>query len=575
MAEGERAEGERTEGETQAGEATPLAARLASAVTAHRTGDLDAAIAGYRAVLESAPDHVDTLTNLGVALRSQGDVAGAIAIYERGLAIEPGHANANYNLGNALRAQGEHERAAECYRAAIAAKRDYVDACANLALSLRDLERYDEALAAAGAGLRTLPRAPSLWANLGAVLWASGRAEAAVTAYRRSLALDPEPAAAHLDLAQVLYRQGEYDGAAHHAQQALARDAALADAHCVIAKCLAARGRFEDALAQLERARAIEPDNLMAKLGTALTRLLMGDLKEGFKAYQCRWELDEMARPEPPQPRWDGGDLSGKRILLTREQGFGDTIHAIRYAPLLAERGARVIAQCQPPLVRLVQTVVGVDRVVPEGSAPPAFDTHASLLDLPELFGTELATIPAQVPYFDLPGATPDDDADQAGRPLRIGIAWAGKPTHNNDANRSCALETFLPLFELPGTRFYSFQIGERAADIAALGLGAMLTDASSQIGDFLDSARLVARLDLVISVDTALVHLAGALARPVWVLLPHAPDWRWMHERTDSPWYPTMRLYRQPAPRSWGPVVEAIAGDLRALTASRQAGGF
>jgi tetratricopeptide (TPR) repeat protein len=570
------AEGEAAQDDTQAEMAAGLATRLSEAVTAHRAGDLEAAVAGYRAILEAAPDNVDTLANLGVALRSQGDLAGAIVSYERALAIEPKHANANYNLGNAYRAQGAHERAADHFRATIAAKRDYVDAYANLALSLRDLERYDEAQAAAAAGLRALPRAPSLWANLGAVLWASGRVEGAAAAYRRALALDPEAAAAHLDLSQVCYRLGDYDQAAHHAERALTLDAGLADAHCVIAKCLTARGRFEDALAQLERAREIEPDNLMAKLGTALTLLLKGDLKAGFKAYECRWALDEMARPEIAQPRWDGGDLAGLRILLTREQGFGDTIHAIRYAPLLEARGARVIVQCQPALTRLVETVAGVDAVVAEGSAVPPFDVHASLLDLPGLLGTEEATIPAAVPYFALPGeAPPPAETARPGQPLQVGLAWAGKPSHNNDANRSCALETFLPLFELPGLRFYSLQIGERAGDIAGLGLGAMLTDLSGRIGDFLDSARHVARLDLVISVDTALVHLAGALARPVWALLPHAPDWRWMYERTDSPWYPTMRLYRQSAPREWAPVIEAIAGDLEALVAERQAGGF
>lgn len=282
-----------------------------------------------------------------------------------------------------------------------------------------------------------------------------------------------------------------------------------------------------------------------------------------------------MARPNIAQPRWDGGNVAGKRILLTREQGFGDTVHAVRYAALLAERGAEVIVQCQPPLTRLVATAPGVSAVVAEGSAAPPFDLHASLLDLPGLFGTTLETIPAQVPYLHPPDVTEPEDAGKAGRPLRIGLAWAGKPSHNNDANRSAALETFLPLFEVPGARFYSLQIGERSADIAALGIGAMLTDVSGRIGDFLDTARLMTQLDLVISVDTAVVHLAGALARPIWVLLPHAPDWRWMLGRDDSPWYPTMRLYRQPAPRDWAPVIAAIKGDLAKLVDERQANGF
>jgi len=570
------ADSEPVRAETQPEQAAQTASRLATAIAAHKAGRLEDAISGYRTVLEQVPDHVDALTNLGVALRARGDGEAAIAVYGQALAAEPGHANANYNLGNAYRAIGNNESAVVHFRAAIAAQPGYLDAYANLALTLRDLKRLDEALAAAEAGLRALPGAAKLWANLGAVLWAKAQPESAITAYRRALSLEPNSATAHLDVAQIHYRLGDYVEATRHAERALTLDAGLADAHTVTAKCLTAHGQFENALAQLERAQAIDPGNLTARLNKALTLLLKGELGTGFQAYECRWQLDDLTRPEFDQPRWDGGALEGKRLLLVHEQGLGDVIQAVRYAPMLVERGARVIVQCQPPLVHLLSTAAGVDAVVAEGEPLPAFDIHASMLDLPALLGTEEASIPSIVPYLALPeGSTPEDENTSTRRPLRIGIAWAGKPSHNNDANRSCDLDRFRPLLGIPGTRFYGLQVGPRARDIAERGLGAMITDLSGRIGDFLDTARLVAKLDLVIAVDTAVVHLAGAFARPVWTMLPHAPDWRWMYDRTDSPWYPTMRLYRQPAPRDWTPVVDKIATDLKAMVEARGSGGF
>ena len=241
-------------------------------------------------------------------------------------------------------------------------------------------------------------------------------------------------------------------------------------------------------------------------------------------------------------------------------------IQAVRYAPMVAARGGQVIVQCQPSLAGLIALAQGVDEVAPTDAPLPGFDTYAALFDLPAIFGTDLDSIPADVPYIDAPFRIPP----RRQGPLKVGLAWAGNPSHQNDRNRSCGLEVLLDLLAVPGARFFGLQVGPRAADIEALGCGALIDDLDPSIDDFMDTAREVQRLDLVITVDTALAHLAGALARPVWLLLPRACDWRWLGGRSDSPWYPSMTIYRQPAPGDWKGVTSNVAGDLARLTAAQ-----
>jgi hypothetical protein len=322
-----------------------------------------------------------------------------------------------------------------------------------------------------------------------------------------------------------------------------------------------------DAAAEAYR-QAIEwrADFVSAKFNLALTQLLQGSFVEGFTGFEARWDLPDLAKTRQhfSQPQWDGSDLNGRTILLHAEQGIGDTIQFIRYAPLVAQRGGRVVFQCPEAMTRLFEGFPGIDRFVVRGRELPEFDLHCPLLSLPLAMKTTLETIPASVPYLSA-------DAESVSRwrkrlprdSVNVGLAWAGRAEHSNDRLRSMALTDFAPLVDAPGVNFFSLQKGDAAEQLRSTPDGLAITDWTEQLQDLSDTAALIDALDLVITVDTSVAHLAGALGKPVWVLLPFAPDWRWMLDRSDSPWYPTMRLFRQPQARDWRSPVEQVAQAL------------
>ena len=272
------------------------------------------------------------------------------------------------------------------------------------------------------------------------------------------------------------------------------------------------------------------------------------------------------AQPEFAQPPWDGSELNGKTVLLHAEQGLGDSIQFVRYVPMVRDRGGKVVLQCQPALSRLFTGLPGIDRVIKNGDPIPRFDAHCPLLSLPRAFGTTLDSIPASVPYLTAdPAAALDWAKRLADRPgKKVGIVWAGRAGYVGDRTRSLSLTTLAPLACASGITWYSLQKGYAAAQISDAPQGMELIDRTAELNDFADTAALIANLDLVISVDTAVAHLAGAMGKSVWTLLPYAPDWRWLLNRDDSPWYPTMRLFRQQRPGDWGEVIQRIAESLR-----------
>ncbi len=284
--------------------------------------------------------------------------------------------------------------------------------------------------------------------------------------------------------------------------------------------------------------------------------------------------MKESPRRVLAQPEWDGGPFPGRTLLLHAEQGLGDTLQFIRYAPLVRGLGGRVVVECQKPLAHLLGSVAGIDALVPEGNPLPPFDLHTPLLSLPHLLGTTAATVPAAVPYL-----SPDPGAVEVwrhrvgrGEELKVGLVWAGSPGHENDRNRSIPLKRLRPLLDVPSMRFFALQVCERSRDIEALWLQGSIGDISPDLDDLADTAAALSVLDLLISVDTAPAHLAGALGRPVWLLLPFAPDWRWMMDREDSPWYPTMRLFRQPTQSDWLSAIHRIRNELAALVGGDRA---
>jgi hypothetical protein len=355
-------------------------------------------------------------------------------------------------------------------------------------------------------------------------------------------------------------------------------------------------GQHTEALAAYDRALALNPDYAQVHFHRSTALLALGDWERGWAEYEWRWACQEY-RPlayRPPRPVWDGSDPSGKTILLTPEQGLGDTIQFVRYVPLLAARGARVLLLCQPELAQLLSGLEGAARVVPAvaGAAadpirgrplPPAlrdasFDYHLPLLSLPHRFGTTVSSAPAAMPYL---RAEPekveawrhrfarDNEAAEAPRPARrIGLVWATNRSFP-DPGRSCGLEVLRPLGDAAsalGIRLYSLQVGAAATDAHRAPAGMTVTDLSDVLKDFSDTAAVMANLDLVITIDTVTAHLAGALARPTWVLLKHAAEWRWMTNRDDSPWYPTMRLMRQPSPDDWAGLAIGVAEELKRI---------
>ena len=406
------------------------------------------------------------------------------------------------------------------------------------------------------------PDAADGWGNLGTALQEQGRQEEAIAHFNRAIAIKPDYAEAHYNLALVLQAQDRLEDALFHSQQTIALKPEFADAYYNQGFLLRRLGRLEEAIAHYRTAIQLAPQSAGAHKNLGHALLLTGDLQQGFQEYEWRWRQPGWTPRSFAQPLWDGSPLAGRTILLHAEQGFGDTIQFIRYAALVRNRGGRVIVECQPSLLQLLETTAGIDQLIAQGTPLPEFDVHAPLLSLPHLLGTTLETIPAPVGYLSPPADHPLRLEALSSNHLKVGIVWTGNPDHKNNRYRSCAIAQFQPLCALPGISFFSLQKGASAEDrqtLAAL----PIQDLSPMLHDFADTAAAIAQLDLVITIDTAVAHLAGALGKPAWLLLSFAPDWRWLLERDDSPWYPTMRLFRQRQRGCWQGVFERVAAAL------------
>lgn len=423
---------------------------------------------------------------------------------------------------------------------------------------------------------RTLSLDPGMvdaYNNLGVALRAQGKYVAAVAAYQRALAIRPDNPGVYSNMGNALREIGLLRQAREAHRRAI--DLAPESAEAVYNLGLVYRdmGRSKDALECFEQVIAVKPDYVECRWDRALLYLNTGDLPRGFKEYEWRWRLDRSPPRDLPQPRWDGSDIAGKTILVHQEQGFGDMIQFVRYVPLLKERGAEVIVECQPELARLFASVSGVSKVVATGGAIPPFDVYVPMLSLGHVLGTTVETIPASIPYLAPPEVHNIHLPAPVGQ-LKVGICWAGKPSHRNDRNRSVGLDYFQDLAGVPGVAFYSLQKGETAGDLESQSCEALISDLGPRLQDFADTASVISQLDLVISVDTSVVHLAGALGRPVWAAIPHAGDWRWLKGRDDSPWYPTLRLFRQEKVGDWDGVFMRIREALAEVARNKQRGG-
>ena len=502
--------------------------------------------------------------NLAGAYADMSRIGEAEEHFQKAIELNPDYADAYYNIGNLYRLQGRFEEALENYRLAIEHAPGNARAANNVATVLVELGRLDEAEKAYRDALKLFPEDASMHNNLGTLYKVQNRLIDAQKAYRKVLELHPESPDGLRNLAATVKDLGQVEEGEALCLKALELYPGDALALDTLANIYMAQGRIDDALENYDAALDIVSDFAPIRGNRAMALLLKGDYEKGWEEYEWRWQSATYSatKRDFPEPRWDG-----KTLLLHAEQGFGDTLQFVRYASLAAERGGKVMVGCQPEMVRLLETLNGVDRVV-TGEDIPDFDCHAPLVSLPHLFSTTLDSIPADVPYLradeTLSEAWKERLGDSPG--LKVGLVWRGSRQNNRDAVRSCPLERFSPMLESGGVHFFSLQRDIPDDDPP---LPASLTDLGSELNDFADSAACVANLDLVIAVDTAIVHLAGALGRPVWVLLPSSPDWRWLLDRDDSPWYPTARLFRQTERGDWQSVMTRIADDLGRLSDS------
>jgi tetratricopeptide (TPR) repeat protein len=541
-------------------------------VLAGQLGRANEAVALLREALLSNPRLAEAHSSLGNALKRQGRLDEAVACYRQALALQPGLAEAHNNLGNALRALGRPAEAEACYRQALGCRPAYADAHNNLGVLHREAGRPDEAVACLRQAVALNPGLAEAHSNLGAALKQQGRLPEAADALRHALRIRPNYPEAHNNLGNALQEQGQLAEAVACFQQALCLNPEYADAHNNLGVALMEQGPMEEAVACFQQALRLLPDNAEMHTNLAMCWLLMGNFEQGWREYEWRLRCKDGSLPPLPQPGWDGSSLAGRTILLRAEQGLGDTLHFIRYAGLVKQQGATVLVECQKSLMPLLASCPGIDRLVPQSAGlAGSFDAQAPLLSLPALLGTTLATVPAQVPYLFPDTKLVEHWREQLGAigGFKIGIAWQGNPRRDRRgvSQRSLRLDQLEPLGRLAGVRLLSLQKGPGAEQLETLAnrfpvinLGRQLDEAS---GAFMDTAAVMNVLDLVITTDTATAHLAGALGVPVWVALPFAAEWRWLRDREDSVWYPTMRLFRQTQPGNWQGVVERMAAEV------------
>jgi tetratricopeptide (TPR) repeat protein len=500
---------------------------------AFQTARLDESLAHLRRAIELRPEMAEAHNSLANVLRSRGMMEEAIAAYTRAVELNPNFLEAHYNLGTSQRERGRVAEAIKSFRRVLELKPDFADAANDLGSALREAGHFEEAARILQRTVQNSPRFYQAQNNLGNVLRALGRFDEAESALRAALQIKPDIAQVHVNLGNVLRDKGDLPGA----------------------------------IAATRHALTLRPDlpDLHQTLGSLL--LLAGQYAEGWPEYEWRWRCRNMIqlRSTPGRPRWDGSNLDGRTILLQSDAGLGDAIQCTRYIPLIADRGGQVVLECQRELHPLFANLKGVVQLITADDPLPPHDVHCPLMSLPLAFGTTLETIPIQIPYVAADEALIHQwrqRLSNSPRP-RVGLAWAGNPTHTHDRRRSIPLEMLAPFATAIHAPFHSLQTRNTATHALTPPQGLNLVDYSRDLTNFAQTAALIMNLDLVISVDTSVAHLAGALGKPVWVLLPFAPDWRWMLHRQDSPWYPTARLFRQTRFGDWADVISRVREEL------------
>ena len=505
-----------------------------------------------RRAIELRPSLTQAHNNLGIALGGEGRREEAAAACRRAVELQPEYATGYNSLGVALVNQRELAEAITAFRRAIALRPDYVEAYCNLGNALVDEGCLEEAVATCRRAIELLPDHAEAHQNLGVALVAQGSLKEAGAAFRRALELRPNCAESRSNFSVMLMMQGD----------------------------------LTEAGVELCRAIELQPNDAQARFNYSLLLLLCGDFEQGWPLYEYRWGAGDLQfmRRDFSQPMWRGEPLSGQRVLIHAEQGFGDALQFVRYVSLVAQRGAHVMVECWPEIKSLLASVEGIAEIITKGDPLPDFALHCPMMSLPLVFGTRVETIPVPIPYLHADPAKValwrerlqqamlrHDQRDM----LRVGLVWAGGVRSHQlnadriDRRRSLLLSQLAPLAKVPGVVFFSLQKGAPATQAQTPPEEMALLDWSDELRDFADTAALVECLDLVVTVDTAVAHLAGALGKPVWLLNRFDTCWRWLLEREDSPWYPTMRVFRQIKFGDWPPVIERVKEALAALVST------
>jgi len=543
-------------------------------------GNKEEAIASYKAALAINPKATDTLNNLGNALKAEGNLQEALDCYKNALAINPNIPELYNNMGLVLQRIAPNPLAAElCFKRALELKPDYPDTLNNLGVSLRERGQVEEARSCCLRVLELVPNNPEGLNNLGLIhLHNDLDLEKAEASFRKALEARPAYPEALNNLGVVLRLQGRHDEGLACYREALALRPAYTAALNNLGNILKDYGKFPESIATYRQGLALQPDDFETRNNLAMALLAAGNFEEGWQAYEARWKTAQLkiADRRFVQPRWKGEEAAGKTLLVYAEQGFGDTLQFCRYIPMIAAKGMCVVFEAQRPLIRLLESLDGGAVLLAQGDKLPAFDLQCPMLSLPGAFKTTLETIPAPQAYLK---ATKEDIAlwqarlpPNSDQKLKVGLVWAGSARKQSvdliatDKRRSIAPDTLAPLLKTEGVQFFSLQKdGVKAPDSFGL------IDLIDESRDFADTAALIENLDLVISVDTAVAHLAAALGKPVWLLNRHDSCWRWQRDRNDTPWYPTMRLFHQPNWHDWANVVNEVQKALMDLVKTKK----
>jgi Flp pilus assembly protein TadD len=530
-----------------------------------------------RQTIQLDPELAEPHHLLGCSLEGRSQLEPAEASFREAIRLNPKHADAHFRLGRVLNRTDKPKEAEAAFRKSLKHKPANASAWSALAMLLESLERATEAVECARKALKLDPESADLHNCLGVALGRAEKFAEAEAAYREAIHRKPDMASAHSNLGNSLRSLGRVEEAETSLLEALRLSPKYAEAHNNLAIALVQMGRDQEAMKHYDEALRLRPDYPEARMNRSLSWLAHGDFVRGWPEYEWRFKVNKKHKP-PPGPRWEGQSLEGQTLLLTAEQGLGDSVQFIRYAPLAQMRGAKVAFDCPEVLASLIATCPGIDQVFPRNTQPgPTYQFHVPLLSLPGIFGVLPEAATASVPYF-----TPDPvrvehwKKELEGVPgLRVGIAWQGSTIHKGDRLRSVPLTRFAPLAAIPGVSLCSIQKGtgtEQLTDKATAGMNVI--DLGARTGaDMMDVAALMMNLDLLITVDTAVAHVAGAIGRPVWVAMPFAADWRWLREGETTSWYPTMRLFRQAHRGDWDSVFGRIAVALAAASRAKAEG--